>query len=188
MKSLRTISLLAVVATVLIASAAQAVPTGTLAVYIGDENHEAATIKPNTPTPLNIYVEGIDDTIYAVDYKIGLPPDLLVMSNTYYPGALDFGSSSNGASIGLGECISSFQWTMDHEPLWVHTITVYSLGYFDATDITVGAYEGYQTTQPGPTYADCNGNLRLLSSKGATIAVTSVSNDENSWGAVKSLY
>jgi len=186
MKSLRTISLLAVAATVLFASVAQAAPT--VALYIGDENHEAATIKPNTPTPLNIYVEGIDDTIFSVEYKVGLPSDLLVVSNTYYPGALDFGSSANGAAIGIGECISSFQETMGHDPLWVHTITVYSLGFLDATDITVGPYEGYATDPATPRYSDCGGNIKPLDGKGATIAVTSVSNGEDSWGAVKSLY
>ena len=188
MKSLRTFSTLVLVALVMMASAASAEPTVSL--RIGDDNWEAATIRPNQQVDLNIYLSGIDASINAVEYKVNLPGDLIVMSNTYgFPGALDFGNASTvGNAIGFGECVAVLQVTQGHPDLLVHTMRVFSLGYCDLSPITLTAFEGGSDSPTTPRYSTCGGAAMSLASSGAQIAVTTVPNDSDSWGAVKALY
>ena len=190
MKSLRTIPFLALVALMLVSGVAQAEPT--VAIYVGDENWSDATIPKGRAVNLHVYLEGIDVSANAVEYKVNLPADMFVLSLSYpFTNAIMLGDGSVGYAIGFGQCVPSFQVSGSDGPLHVQTIEVYSLNYFPRAEISLSDYQypANSTEDPiAPRYSDCQGNLYDLQTKSAFIATTAVDNDESSWGAVKSLY
>lgn len=187
MKSLRTISLMALVA-IVFASVAQAAPT--VSIRIGDGSWDNAQVRPNAFTDLYISLSGVDASINAVEYKVNLPQNMAVIVNSFaFPGAIDFGSSATGSAIGFGECVPLYQVSQGHDDLVVHTMTVYAIGTFDPSPITLTAFEGGTDSPATPRYSTCNGQAMALSSSGAIIeSTTGVPNDGSTWGAIKSLY
>ena len=188
MKSLRTISMMAFAAAVLFASVAQAAPTAS--VRIGDQLWDAATVKPNQQFDVHIVLSGFDASVNAVEYKVNMPNDFAVISNSYgFSGALDFGSTTgSGNAIGFGECVPMFQVSQGSDDVIVHTIRLFSMGFVDLSPITLSAFEGGSDDPTSPRYSTCGGPALDMESEGAMIAVTTVSNEGDSWGAVKALY
>lgn len=186
MKSLRTISFVALLA-IMVASVAHAAPT--VNARIGDGHWDVAQVHPNTQHDLHIILTGVEDSINAIEYKVNLPQDVAVLSNTYgFPGALDFGGA-NGNAIGFGQCVPLFQVSQGADDLVVHTIRIYALGSFASSPITLTAFEGGTDNPTTPRYATCNGTTVDLSVSGAMLeSTTGVPSDSNSWGAVKAMY
>lgn len=191
MKSLRTISLLALVA-IMVASVASAAPTISVRVALPDgaEFWDDAQVHPNQQRDLVVILGDVAEPINAVEYKINLPQNVLVLGNTYgFDGAVDFGGghtgSGTGSAIGFGDCYPA----SSVNDQVVHSMRIMAVGAFARQEITVTAFEGGGDVAAAPRYNSCsNVTVSLVPSSTWLESTTAVDAGDSSWGAVKALY
>jgi hypothetical protein len=85
-----------------------------------------------------------------------------------------------GVQVGFTECFSGYSGAL----VLISTLTLWTGdGYLDGAGLEVAPYPPAGVVQ----LADCEGNIRTVPGAGANI-VDPVARDEQTWGAVKSLY
>lgn len=182
MKTLRTIALLTVLASMLFAAGAQA---ATIGVYFGQNRMPWKTAAPNQSFDIWIIVKNVDSTIDAVDYKLTLPTQVIVTDPGFSDTGLHIGNASTGYAVGLGACIPSFN---DHEIVIQH-MTAYAFTLFPQFDVTITAFEGStQETPTAPRFSNCAGGFFDLDVENGIIIGTTTAGDSESFGAIKALY
>lgn len=183
MKTLRKIALLTVLASTLLATAAQAAPT--IGVYFGQQKWPWFTAAPNQPFDIWVVVKDVNNTIDAVDYKLNLPVQVIITDLGFADGYLRIGTSSTGYAVGLGDCVPSFG---DDEVVIQH-MTAYVFSTFPQFNVTFSGFQGSSQESPAaPRYSNCSGGIFDLDTEGGILVGTTVDTEAQSFGAVKALY
>lgn len=189
MKALRT---LAVVAAMLcFASVALAGVGPDIGVYFDDQGTEnAISVRPFEQFTIYVVMSNINDQVKAVEFKLDLPPELIVTSSQFGgPSPIALGNPSDGYAIGLGACMTVFNEMPGYETLVVETRNVYAFQHFNATNLTLEPFQG-PGQEPGvttPRYANCVNDVWNLNAIDASVAAP-VATQESSWTSVKSMY
>lgn len=186
MKALRTLAV--TVAMLCFASVALA---GDIEVSFDDKGIEnAISVRPFEQFTIYVVMSNIEDQVKAVEYKLALPPELIVTSTQFGgPSPIALGSPSDGFAIGLGACISVFNEMPGFETLVVETRDVYAFQHFSATSLVLEPFQG-PGQEPGvttPRYANCQNDVWNLNTIEATVAAP-VATDQSSWSSVKAMY
>ncbi len=188
MKHLRKFALFVVLGSLLLATAAEA-QTPTIGVYFGPNRVSSTNVVPNTQFKIWVMLTGMNDAINAVEYKLNLPSNVVVLQYDYYgANPLVFGSTADGVAVGFGECVPLFPGPTTSTELVVAELTAMAITSFPSTPVTITRYEGNpQSPSTAPRYNTCDGTLiDLVSSDGALFSSVAVEN--TTFGAVKALY
>ena len=145
--------------------------------------------------PFNVHVVlySTNDAVNAVEYKLNLPPEVVVLQQNYLTGSLAFpylGQSEGatvGVRVGLGDCFFMGPDAWQDQVLVVETVMCYSPVDISNASITLSGFPG-DNGDVVPRYADCQENLahQLVATPG-TFSVA-VDADSPSWGSVKALF
>lgn len=171
MKSLRTIGLIALAACVG-ASAAMAAPT--IGIYFDDQASSSST-RVRSWEKFNIYVvmSAIEDQVTGTEYKLNLPPEIVVLNRDYWGGnPILIGSPSDGYMVGFGDCIPVYEALPGNEKLIVETLEVMAVNNLKAGAITLTKFEG-GTEAPqvsAPRYSNCDDQVFEMNVVNATLA------------------
>jgi hypothetical protein len=185
MKSLRTIAALAALALLLGAPAAQA---GNIGVYF-DSAATTSTATKGTSTPFNLYVcmTDVQNQMTAVEYKVNLPSELIVIGETFAGNFVNGQGSASGVQMGFADCMLLWNST---DVMVVSTLQVLAFSAVNNAAITVSKWP---VPQPGvtlPRFSTCptpDPQLVDLTPQTATLT-TAVPVESASFGAVKALY
>ncbi len=146
--------------------------------------------------PFNVHVVmyNIQDGVGAVEYKLNLPPEVVVLDQSYLAGSYAFPylQQTEGALVGVQVGFGGCHYMGSSAP-FVSALVVETLLCYSPVDILNGTItlQGF----PGPSgdvmprYADCtqNASLHTLTPTPGTFSVA-VDADSPSWGSVKALY
>lgn len=182
MKTLRTIALFTVLASVLFAAGAKAAPT--IGVYFGPDQMPWKTAAPNQPFQIWVILKDIESTIDAVEYKLNLPTQVVVTDLGFPDGGIRIGSSSTGYAFGIGSCVPAFNGL----EVVVQQMTAYAFTLFPEFNVTITAYEGQQVTPAAPRFSNCHGTITDLQSDNGILVGTTTATDASSFGAIKALF
>ncbi len=182
MKTLRTIALFTVLASMLFAAGAQAAPT--IGVYFGPDQTPWKTAAPNQPFSIWVIVKDLESTIDAVEYKLTLPTQVVVSNFGWPDGGIQIGSPSTGFAVGLGSCVPAFNGL----DIVVQQMTAYAFTLFPAFNVTISAYEGQQVTPAAPRFSNCHGTITDLQAENGILVGTTTGTDSASFGAIKALF
>lgn len=186
MKTLRTFFAVSLLVSLLAASTAMAAPT--LSVYFGPNQESNSLAQTGTPFKIWIVMSEINDTVNAVEYKLNLPPEVVITDDGLYPGAIDLGNATTGSAIGLPECLTVFDAIAGSETLVVAEMTAVTVSDFGASAVTLTPFTGSpQDPATAPRFSNCDGALTNLLPNNGTLS-SSVPTESESWSAVKSLY
>lgn len=182
MKTLRTIALFTVLASMLFAAGAQAAPT--IGVYFGADQTPWKTAAPNQPFDIWVILKDIDNTVNAVEYKLNLPTQVIISNPGWPAGVIQIGAPSTGYAVALGECVPAFNGL----EVVVQHMTAYVFTLFPEFNVTLTAYEGQQVTPAAPRFANCNGTITNLQADNGILIGTFTGTDSASFGAIKALF
>jgi hypothetical protein len=182
MKSLRTITAVAL-AVCLCASLAQA---GNIGVYFDNTATNAVATKPvNQMFNMYICLTDVQNMLTAVEYKVNLPAELIVLGESFAGNFHNGSGSSSGVQVGLGDCVILFQPT---DVLVVSTMQAITLQPFATRTITVSQWP-LPNGGSFPRYSTCGAEPQLIDLAPQEAQLTAaVAADSESWGAVKALF
>jgi hypothetical protein len=156
---------------------------GNLGVY-ADPLGTTSSVRPTQGQPFDIYVVLFtEDVVDAVGYKITFPPDYALMAQSYGPDGSGLNIDVQGGSnVGLGTCAVGFGGL----PIVAARYTLVYVG-------TTGGQQPMITLEPLPRegsllYSTCQSVLKAPELGPSLILEDPVPTQEESWGAVKSLY
>lgn len=157
----------------------------TVGVYANAEA-SSSVVTPSLNSTFDVYVVLFAESLAnAVSYRLvaeGLGTDYVQVGAAYGPAGTGINIVLNGENVGLGQCVVGYNGF----PIVVTKYTFFQLNPLAQT--TSIAVTGGNEDPDFPVFSDCNGMLSPCAI-GPTLAVdNAVSNDENSFGAVKSLF
>ncbi|RKZ10563.1 hypothetical protein DRQ53_05725 [bacterium] len=189
MKTLRMFAVFAVVAMSLFAVAAEAQE---IAVYFGSEMSSTKQVKSFEPFDVMIVVDGIDDTINAVEYKLNLPDDIIVMGSQYWNGTtLVIGGANavDGTAVALGECVNLAEALGEQTSIVVATLEAMAVNTFSQAAVTISEFTGTPSNPAtAPRYNNCVNNQVYLTPVNGTLQGVTVPTEQSSFSRVKSLF
>ncbi len=187
MKTLRTLFAVSFVVALLVATSAMAAPT--ISVLFGPNQDAAAQAKTLRPFKIWVVMSNINDTVNAVEYKLNLPPEIVVLDPGLFPGSVNFGNATVGNALGLPACQTVFDvLAPEFQKLVVAEMTVIAVSPFASANVTLTPFTGSpQDMGVAPRYSNCNGTLTNLTPVAGSLSAA-VAVEPMRWSQVKALY
>ncbi len=189
MKSLRLVGLMLLISC--LASPAVAAKLGIF--FDSNATVDNMVFQPATPFKIHVVMYDMNDSAQGVEFKVVLPPEIVVLNQTYAEGSLAFPyynqpeGATVGVQVGLGDCILMMNdWHPTYEVL---TMLVYCPTTLPTSTISLTGFPG-PTGDTVPRYAQCPSIAPPLIQMAATDGTFSVSvpAESSSWGAVKAQF
>jgi hypothetical protein len=170
---MRLMQMLGLVALVCVAMTTVA-SAATVGVYFDDQATTTTNrVRPWESFNLHVVMTAVEDQVTGVEYKLNLPPELVILNRAYWGGdPILIGSPAEGYMVGLGECVSVFQALPGQERLVVETLEVMAVGNFDDQAITLTKFEGGSEAPSvtAPRYSNCDDQVEEMTVVNATVA------------------
>ncbi len=191
MKSLRLFGLTLLV----LLMAVPAMAAGNIGIFFDtDGTVDNMFFERGVPFNVHIVMYNVDDGVGAVEYKLNLPDEVVVLDQQYLEGAYVFPymqqseGATVGVQIGFGRCFYMGDTSPYVPDLVVETVVCYSLVDIDNATISLEGFPG-DSGYIVPRYADCTqtADLHELTPTPATFSVA-VPSESPSWGSVKALF
>jgi hypothetical protein len=189
MKSLRLVGLMLLISC--LATPAVAAKLGVF--FDTNATVDNMVFQPATPFDIHVIMYDMNDSALGVEFKVDLPPELVVLQQNWAEGTLVFpysnqtGGATVGVQVGLGDCIFMTNgWNPTYEVL---TMRVYCPTTMPTSTISLSGFPG-DTGDTMPRYAQCPSiapPLLQMTPTDGTVRI-SVPAETSTWGAVKAQF